>query len=104
MGWDNNTFPDADTPDDVEWMLISWKIVKKSDCEHCLRGDYGLESRQFDHLGIASSRGEAQAMFQKYVNMHRTRGKNPSRKLYSLFLVEVIDKDHILDITGELIP
>jgi len=98
MGWDDNNFPDASDPEDVKYMVLSWKVIQ---CRTCIN-NYKTESRQFEHLGMAATRREADAMFKKYVDMHVSR-KNPNRKLYTLFLVEIIDKKHIQDVRGELI-
>ncbi len=100
MGWADNTFPDADDANDVGWMVISWKTVP---CRQGCKGDYALHSRQFDHLGIAATRKEAETLFNKYVDMHIANGKNVHRKNFTLFLTKVVEYRRISDNAGDMI-
>jgi len=104
MGWNDNTFPDADDPDDVEWMLVSWKIVPKKDCPACLRGDYGFASRQFDHLPPGTTLPQARAELERYKQMHKTRGVNAHRKGHVIFLCRVQEYERISDNAGGITP
>ena len=98
--WADNDFPDADDPDDVEYMLVSWKIVPLEDCPTCKRGDYGLESKQFDHLPPGTTLPQARAKLQEYKDMHKARGHNPGRKGHVIFLCRVQEYERISDNSG----
>lgn len=100
MSWSDNVFPDADDPDDVEWMLVSWKIVPMEDCPTCARGDYGLHSRQFDHLPPGTTLPQALAKLDEYKQMHRTAGQNPKRKSHVIFLCRVQAYERVSDLGG----
>jgi hypothetical protein len=104
MSWDDNDFPDAVDPDDVEWMLVSWKIVPLDECDHCDRDDYGYESRQFDHLPPGTTLPQARAKLAEYKEMHRTRGHNPGRKNHIIFLCRVQEFERISDLGGNPTP
>jgi hypothetical protein len=104
MSWADGDFPDADDPDDVEWMLVSWKIVQKPDCPTCLRGDYGFETQQFDHLPPGTTLPQARAKLQEYKDMHKTRGVNTSRKGHVIFLCRVQEYERISDNAGGITP
>lgn len=101
--WENNNFPDADDPDDVEWMLVSWKIVPKDHCEHCTRGDYGLRATQFDHLPPGTTRPQALAKLDEYKQKYRTNGFNPKRKNHVVFLCRVEAYERISDLAGGIV-
>ena len=102
MGWDDNNFPTADDPDDVEYMIVYWRTVK-CPTGNCGGRDYRLDSRQFDHLPKGTNLGQAQAKLQEYANNRRGRGDNPGRKNHSLFLCQVVRVTHINDHTGKVI-
>lgn len=104
MGWQDNNFPDADDPDDVEWMIISWKIVEMPPCDHCERGDYKLEARQFDHLPPGTTRPQALAILEAYKQAHKTSGFNPKRKNHLIFLTKVETYERVSDVGGGITP
>lgn len=96
--WDDNDFSDADDPADVAYMLVKWYITE---CKTCISGlGYKTHSRQFEHLPKGTNRGQAQAIMQQYTDQHRAR-HNQSRKLFSIFLLEVVSEEHIQDDTGQ---
>jgi len=99
MTWKDNTFSRADNPKEVQWLISYWRVVPCTSC----KGDYRLESRQFDHLLKAASRQEALAKFQMYVDQKRSSGKVAGRKGYTLFLSKVDTMVEICDNTGEII-
>jgi len=100
MSWNDSVFPDADDPDDVEWMLVSWKIIPLDPCEHCPRDDYGYESKQFDHLPPGTTLPQARAKLEEYKQMHRNRGTNETRKGHVIFLTRVQEYERISDLGG----
>jgi len=102
--WEDNNFPDAIDPDDVSYMLVSWKIVQKPECDHCIRGNYGYETQQFDHLPPGTTRPQAIAKLEEYQQMHKTRGHNPTRKNHIIFLVKVEAFERVSDIGGNPLP
>jgi len=99
MGWKDSTFPRADDPEDVGWLISYWRIVPCKSCE----GDYRLESRQFDHLVKAANRPEALLKFQMYVDQKRASGQMPSLKGLTLFLSRVDTVAVISDHSGVVI-
>ena len=104
MSWADNNFPDADDPDTVEWMLVSWKIVPKKECLHCERDDYGYEAYQFDHLPRGTNRAQAIAKLQEYIDMHKAGGNNSRRKGHVIFLTKVETFERVSDNTGVKLP
>ena len=101
--WQDNNFPDADDPDDVEWMLVSWKIVELPPCDKCPRGNYSLEARQFDHLPPGTTLPQARAKLLEYQQMHKTTGHNPRRKNHVIFLCRVQEYERVSDIGGGIV-
>jgi len=101
--WELNDFPTADDPDDVEWMLVSWKIVELEPCDKCPRGNYALESRQFDHLPPGTTLPQARAKLLEYQAMHKTNGKRSNRKNHVIFLCRVQEYERVSDIGGEIV-
>jgi len=102
MTWDNDTFPTADTPSGVGWMIVSWKIVKNT-CKNCKR-DYNIETRQFDHLPDTTTRAQAIAKLEEYKTMHVNHHRSDHRKNHTLFLCKVEAQRRITDRHGDLIP
>lgn len=98
--WDDNDFSDADDPADVAYMLVKWYITECKTCDPVL--GYKTHSRQFEHLPKGTTRGQAQEIMQKYVDQHRVRNSK-TRKLFSIFLLEVVSEEHIQDDTGQTI-
>jgi len=99
--FEDNNFPLADNPADVEWMICSWKIVKLPECEHCIRGNYGLDSKQFDHMVIGTTRAQAVAKFREYVLMHKANASGWKRKNHVIFLTKVIKYRRISKLNGD---
>jgi hypothetical protein len=100
MTWEDNTFPDADKAEEVEWVIFYWRVTR---CEGGCRGNYQLESRQFDHLVKATSREEALKRFQVYVDNKREAGKNSDVKNLVLFLARVDTMVRISDEAGDMV-
>ncbi len=101
MSWNDSTFPKADDPNDVGWLITYWRIVP---CSGCKEDDYMLQSRQFDHLVKAATRVQALEKFDEYVTQKRLSGKISDLKGLTLFLSKVDTVAVILDHTGEIIP
>ncbi len=99
MGWDNNTFPKIDNPNDVGWLISYWRIMPCTSCND----DYRLDSRQFDHLVKSATKEEALAKFNEYVAAKRRTGKLSSIKGLTLFLSKIESVVCISDNTGEMI-
>jgi hypothetical protein len=99
MGWKDHTFPNADDPDDVEYMIMYWRTVECT--SGCTKQDYRLESRQFDHLPKGVTFAQAQVLFNKYVQERRDTGDQTSRKGQTLFLCKVERVAHIHDNQGK---
>jgi len=97
MTWDDNSFPKADNPDDVGWVIFYWRITK---CDSCT-SNYQLESRQFDHLPATATYKEAKDLLAKYVA--QWEAKDPTIKGMTYFLAKVDTIAKISDNTGELI-
>ena len=100
MSWDDSTFPMADKAEEVEWMIMYWRTVP---CTTGCKGDYQLESRQFDHLVKGATREEALERFNSYVENRRKAGKMINRKNHVLFLCRVDSMARISDVTGEIV-
>lgn len=105
MGWQDNTFPDADDPNDVEYMIMYWRKVPRTPCPtgNCGDQDYRLESRQFEHLPRGTTKKQAEEVFQYYVDQRRGSGDQTSRKGQVLFLCKVERVSHITDDAGKVI-
>ena len=101
--FEDNNFPLADNPSTVRWMIVSWKIVKKPECDHCIRGNYGLESRQFDHMIQGAVKADVVQKMKDYINMQKDNGSKPNVKGHVLFLTKVIAMKKISDQTGAII-
>ncbi len=111
MSWNDNTFPDADDPLKVGWMIMYWRIVKRDcpggcDPEH----DYRLESRQFEHLDGVATQEEADAEFQRWVDQKResekamvAEGRPGLIKGRTYFLCKVQACVQITDNTGAIV-
>jgi hypothetical protein len=102
MGWEDNNFPDADDPDDVEYLIVYWRTVP-CPTGKCKGQDYQLRSRQFDHLPKGTTLGQAQAKFNEYVKSRRNSGDQSRRKNHSLFLCQVVSVKHIHDENGKAV-
>jgi hypothetical protein len=102
MTWADSKFPDADDPDDVEYMIMYWRTVP-CPTGNCAGKDYRLESRQFDHLPKGTSLGQAKQKLKEYSDNRKGRGDNPGRKNHSLFLCQVVEVAHINDHMGGVI-
>lgn len=100
MGWQDNTFPTADDPNDVGWMIMYWRTVP---CNASCKEDYRLESRQFAHLLKAATAKEAEIELAKFAADRRDAGINLHRKNHTLFLCKVHSLAHISDNTGKII-
>ncbi len=98
MTWGNDTFPKADDPLDVGWLISYWRIVKCTSCT----GNYSLESRQFDHLPLASTRAEAIAKWREYLVQKRASGKLKSIKGLTVFLSKVTKVGVVSDFAGDM--
>jgi len=102
VGWKGNTFPKANDPAEVGWLISYWRIVPcYSDCKP--EEDYVLQSRQFDHLLKAATRDEALAKFNAYVADKKASGKCPDIKGLTLFLSKVDTVAVISDNAGEIV-
>ena len=99
MGWEDNAFPDADIAEDVGWLISYWRTTP---CKAGCKGNYRLESRQFDHLVKAATREEALELFYGYVK-ERKNGRNLARKNHVLFLCKVDTMERISDVTGKIV-
>ena len=100
MTWTDNNFPDVEDPNDVGWMISYWRITPCSGCKQ----SYNLESRQFDHLGVSATQGEAIAKLNLYVAQKRASGKIHDLKGLTLFLTKVVLVRKISDNKGDIIP
>jgi hypothetical protein len=98
MTWENNTFPDADDPNDVQWIIMYWRTVKCT--SGCTKQDYRLESRQFDHLPKGTTLAQARVLLKHYTDQRRASGDQVNRKNQSLFLCKVMNVHHIHDNEG----
>lgn len=101
MSWNDATFPNADDPNEVGWLISYWRI--RPCYGGCGKQDYVLESRQFDHLVKAATRDEALAKFNVYVAQKRLSGKLSDLKGLVLFLSRVDTMVVISDVTGEIV-
>ena len=97
MSWEDNDFSDADKAEDVLWMIMYWRTVP---CHSGCKGNYQMESRQFDHLVKAATREEALERFQSYVANRRESGFTLASKNHCLFLCKVDTMVRISDETG----
>jgi hypothetical protein len=98
MGWNNDTFPKADDPLDVGWMISYWRVVP---CESCT-GNYSLQSAQFDHLPLAATRAEAIAKWRHYLRQKRRSGQADSIKGLTIFLTKVVKVGVVSDFSGDM--
>ncbi len=97
--WDDNDFPKADNPQDVGWFVSYWRIEK---CHTGCQDGYTLRSTQFDHLPLSATKGEAIALFNKYVIQKRAGGDRTGIKGLVLFLSKIEMVSEILDHSGNL--
>jgi len=104
MSWENNQFNEpgnvADDPGNVAWLISYWRTVP---CSSGCRGNYQLQSRQFDHVVHGATREEALAKFQTYVDNQREGGFNAGLKNVTLFLSKIDTAVRISDHTGAII-
>jgi len=104
--FDNRNFPDAVDSDDVEYMMVEWRIMKEyNKCVDC-GGDYSLNSNQFEDMPIGTNLGQAVSSFRNFVNNRRqhTTPNDPDAPVRTtLFLLKVIKVSDITDDNRNLI-
>ncbi len=102
MNWKTHTFPTADDPNDVEWMIVYWRTIP-CPTGNCAGQDYQLEARQFDHLPKGTTLKQANDKLDEYAANRRASGFNKGLKNHSLFLLKVQTVIHVNDSTGAVI-